>query len=134
MPTQQEIKESEARFAALPEKEQIEILNQQRERRIEAQSNVHKLQLHGDLLNALVGLNTDQAREYITQLGANGPGNVSDELAAEIFGYVETAQFAQLNDLGGLAAMLTAQQIGDAIKNDTEAFGAIALAEVLKRD
>lgn len=134
MPTQQEIKESEARFAALPEKEQIEILNQQRDRRIEAQSNIHKLQLHGDLLNALVGLNTDQAREYITQLGAGGPGNISDELAAEIFGYVESAQLAQLNDLGSLAAMLSAEQIADAVKNDTENFGALLISEVLKRD
>ncbi len=132
MPTQQEIRDATDRFAALPHEEQVRIMKEQRERRNASQTGVMKLQQHGDLLQALVALDQDQARSYVFALGEAGVGMASEELVTEILAYIEAANLAKLNDLSQLAKVLSTDQVANAIKHNTEDFGALLLSQVLK--
>ncbi len=131
MPTQKEINDAADRFNALPEEEQKRIKAEQHERRVNSQVMMESLQNHGYMIQALIDLDQDQAREYVSKLGLAGPGKASPELTKEIFAYIESAQLAQLNDLQSLTSVLSAQQVSDSIKHNSD-LGAVLLANLMK--
>lgn len=54
------------------------------------QYNIIKLLKHSDLLNALIRLDNDIAREYVTMMGQVGVGKLTDEQESEIDNFINT--------------------------------------------
>lgn len=124
-----EIKPENDVFASLSKEEREKIIAEQRQHRKDSQISIMKLQKHGDLIAALVPLDTDQARQYITMMGEVGVGKLTDEQEDEITQYINDSWGSKINDLATAATVIPDMHAGNLSSEDLMA---LCFAQAMK--
>lgn len=124
-----EIKPENDVFASLSKEEREKIIAEQKQRRKDSQVSIMKLQKHGDLIAALVPLDTDQARKYVTMMGEAGVGKLTDEQEDEITQYINDSWGSKINDLAKSATIIPDMHASSLTSQDLMA---LCFAQVMK--